>query len=71
MVRKRTGRQVSNPTLCILNSHGFGPWALESLEPASRGQFIGFAGLASIFYFIPKLLGRPLHSYYLAALAFW
>jgi RimJ/RimL family protein N-acetyltransferase len=27
-------------------THGFGPWALESLEPASRGQFLGFAGLA-------------------------
>lgn len=33
--------------------------------------FLGFTGLAAIFYFIPKLLGRPLHSYYLAALAFW
>jgi cytochrome c oxidase cbb3-type subunit I len=33
--------------------------------------FLGFAGLASIFYFIPKLLGRPLHSSYLAGLAFW
>jgi cytochrome c oxidase cbb3-type subunit 1 len=33
--------------------------------------FLGFAGLASIFYFIPKLTGKPLHSYYLAALAFW
>ena len=33
--------------------------------------FLGFAGLASIFYFIPKLMGRPLHSHYLAALAFW
>jgi cytochrome c oxidase cbb3-type subunit 1 len=33
--------------------------------------FLGFAGLAVIFYFIPKLLGRPLHSYYLAATAFW
>lgn len=32
---------------------------------------LGFAGLASIFYFIPKLLGKPLHSYYLAMLAFW
>lgn len=32
--------------------HGFGPWALESLEPASRGQFIGFAGLA----FVPPFL---------------
>jgi cytochrome c oxidase cbb3-type subunit I len=33
--------------------------------------FLGFAGLAPAFYFVPKLLGRPLHSYYLAALAFW
>ena len=33
--------------------------------------FLGFAGLASILYFVPKLLGRPLHSYYLAALGFW
>jgi cytochrome c oxidase cbb3-type subunit 1 len=33
--------------------------------------FLGFAGLASSFYFIPKLLGRPLHSRQLAALAFW
>lgn len=32
---------------------------------------LGFAGLGSIFYFIPKLMNRPLHSYYLAALAFW
>ena len=33
--------------------------------------YLGFAGLASSFYFIPKLLGRPLHSRQLAALAFW
>jgi cytochrome c oxidase cbb3-type subunit I len=33
--------------------------------------FFGFAGLAPIFYFIPKLTRRPLHSYYLAAFAFW
>jgi cytochrome c oxidase cbb3-type subunit 1 len=33
--------------------------------------FLGFSGLSSIFYFIPKLLPRPLHSRYLAALAFW
>jgi len=33
--------------------------------------FLGFAGLASTFYFIPKLLSRPLHSHYQAALAFW
>jgi cytochrome c oxidase cbb3-type subunit 1 len=33
--------------------------------------FLGFAGLGSILYFVPKLLGRPLHSYYVAALGFW
>ena len=33
--------------------------------------FFGLAGLAPIFYFIPKLSGRPLHSSYLAAFAFW
>ncbi len=33
--------------------------------------FLGFAGLASAFYFIPKLIGRPLHSHYQASLAFW
>jgi cytochrome c oxidase cbb3-type subunit I len=33
--------------------------------------FFGFAGLAPIFYFIPKLTRRPLHSHYLGAFAFW
>jgi cytochrome c oxidase cbb3-type subunit 1 len=33
--------------------------------------FLGFAGLASAIYFIPKLIGRPLHSHYQASLAFW
>lgn len=28
------------------DSHGFGPWALELLEPGLEGRFIGFAGLA-------------------------
>jgi cytochrome c oxidase cbb3-type subunit I len=28
-------------------------------------------GLAAIFYFIPKLTGRPLHSQGLAKLDFW
>ena len=31
----------------------------------------GFIGLATIFYFLPKLAERPLHSRYLAILAFW
>ncbi len=28
-------------------------------------------GLAAIYYFLPKLLGKPIHSYYLAVLGFW
>jgi cytochrome c oxidase cbb3-type subunit 1 len=32
---------------------------------------LGFTGLAAIFYFIPKLLGRPLYSRQLALFAFW
>jgi cytochrome c oxidase cbb3-type subunit 1 len=42
-------------------------WCAHNLSEV----FLGLAGLASSFYFIPKLLGRPLHSRYLAALAFW
>jgi len=33
--------------------------------------WLGPIGLAAIFYFLPKLSRRPLHSYYLAALGFW
>lgn len=28
-------------------------------------------GLASIYYFLPKVLGKPVHSYYLSVLGFW
>jgi cytochrome c oxidase cbb3-type subunit 1 len=28
-------------------------------------------GLASAYYFIPKVIGRPIYSYYLSALGFW
>ena len=28
-------------------------------------------GLASIYYFLPKVLGKPIHSYYLSVLGFW
>ncbi len=28
-------------------------------------------GLAAVYYFIPKVLGKPIHSYYLSALGFW
>src|SRR2546425_7759959 len=33
--------------------------------------WFGFIGLAAIFYFIPRLTGRPLHSSYQAMFAFW
>ncbi len=28
-------------------------------------------GLAAVYYFIPKVLGKPIHSYYLSVLGFW
>jgi cytochrome c oxidase cbb3-type subunit 1 len=28
-------------------------------------------GLASAYYLIPKVIGRPIHSYYLSAIGFW
>jgi cytochrome c oxidase cbb3-type subunit 1 len=33
--------------------------------------WLGLVGLATVFYFVPKLTGRDLHSRYLALLAFW
>ena len=32
---------------------------------------LGPMGLASIYYMIPKILGRPIHSYQLALIGFW
>lgn len=29
------------------------------------------AGLAAAYYFIPKVIGRPIHSYYLSLIGFW
>ena len=28
-------------------------------------------GLAAIYYFLPKVLGKPIHSYHLSLLGFW
>lgn len=42
-------------------------WYANNLEEV----FLGFAGLGSILYFVPKLIGRPLHSGPLAAFALW
>src|SRR5438552_1636382 len=42
-------------------------WYMGSLS----GIWFGFIGLAVIFYFLPKLTGRPLYSNPLAMVAFW
>ena len=33
--------------------------------------WLGLVGLATVFYFLPKLTGRDLHSRYLALMTFW
>ncbi len=33
--------------------------------------WLALAGLATVFYFVPKLMKRELHSYYLALFTFW
>ncbi len=33
--------------------------------------WLSVVGVGVIFYFIPKLISRPLHSYYLSLVAFW
>ncbi len=35
------------------------------------GLWMGAIGLASVYYFIPKVTGRPVASYYLASIGFW
>ena len=35
------------------------------------GLWLTPVGLASIYYFLPKVLGKPIHSYYLSVLGFW
>jgi cytochrome c oxidase cbb3-type subunit I len=35
------------------------------------GLWITPAGLAAAYYFIPKVIGRPVHSYHLSYLGFW
>lgn len=42
-------------------------WYLHNLSAV----WLGSLGVATIFYFLPKLAGRPLHSRYLAMFAFW
>lgn len=41
------------------DTHGYGPWALESLEPETRGRFLGFAGLAHVPPFLAAAGSSP------------
>ncbi len=38
---------------------------------AVLGLWFTPVGLASAYYLIPKVIGRPIHSYYLSAIGFW
>ena len=42
-------------------------WYIHNLNQV----WFGFIGLAALFYFLPTFARRPLHSRYLAVLAFW
>jgi cytochrome c oxidase cbb3-type subunit 1 len=42
-------------------------WFTSSLKEL----WLGSIGVAAIFYFLPKILGRPLYSRYLALYSFW
>jgi cytochrome c oxidase cbb3-type subunit 1 len=35
------------------------------------GLWLTPVGLAAVYYFLPKVLGKPIHSYYLSVLGFW
>jgi RimJ/RimL family protein N-acetyltransferase len=40
-------------------THGYGPWALESREPDLNGRFLGFAGLAHVPPFLSAAGSAP------------
>ncbi|HWX19754.1 MAG TPA: cbb3-type cytochrome c oxidase subunit I [Candidatus Binatia bacterium] len=42
-------------------------WYSDNLQVV----WLGLVGLGAIFYFVPKLTGRPLYSHYLALFTFW
>ncbi len=46
---------------------GIAAWYMQGL----LGLFFTSVGLGAVYYLIPKVLGRPIHSYYLASLGFW
>lgn len=56
------GHPVRGALQMVLNS-----WYVNNLKTV----WFGFAGLAAIFYFIPKLIDRPLYSHYIGLFVFW
>jgi cytochrome c oxidase cbb3-type subunit I len=56
------------------------PWAVHGVAQETvhwwfghntLGVFFTPMGLATIYYLLPKVIGRPIHSYYLSILGFW
>ncbi|HZV35279.1 MAG TPA: cbb3-type cytochrome c oxidase subunit I [Verrucomicrobiae bacterium] len=56
------GHPVRGALQMVLDS-----WYVNNLKTV----WFGFAGLAAIFYFIPKLIERPLYSHYIGLFVFW
>lgn len=57
---------VAHPVRGALQA-AIGDWYANNL----KNIWFGFTGLAVIFYFIPKLVERPLHSHYNSLFVFW
>lgn len=57
---------VAHPVRGALQA-GLDGWYIHNLTAI----WFGFIGLAALFYFIPKITKRPLHSHYLGIFAFW
>ncbi len=56
------------------------PWAVQGVPQETVHWWFGHnvlgvlltpMGLAAIYYLLPKVIGRPVHSYYLSILGFW
>ncbi len=58
--------------IMVAHSHGVvqavvAAWYAQAL----LSLYFTSVGLGAIYYLIPKILGRPIHSYYLASVGFW
>ncbi|MDP9291805.1 MAG: cbb3-type cytochrome c oxidase subunit I [Verrucomicrobiota bacterium] len=59
-------------SISFLNVHGVVQAAINAWFAQNLISFwFGSIGLGAIYYFIPKVIGRPVHSYNLASLGFW